>query len=116
MKFEALAHTFVQKNLPDSEVELAGEVPAEVIADYRTAALGAIASELDIPGFRKGHVPHDIALKKVGELAVLQEATELFVRDFYPELIEIKKIDAVGRPNIEITKLAPDNPVGLCIV
>jgi FKBP-type peptidyl-prolyl cis-trans isomerase (trigger factor) len=56
-----------------------------------------------------------MALKKVGEIAVLEEAVELFVRDFYPELIEAQKIDAVGRPDIRITKLAPGNPVGLTI-
>jgi FKBP-type peptidyl-prolyl cis-trans isomerase (trigger factor) len=90
-------------------------VPVEVIVQYRDAALIHIAGELDLPGFRKGHVPPDIALKKVGEIAALEEAVELFVRDFYPELIDTQKLDAVGRPDIRITKLAPGNPVGLVV-
>ena len=115
MKFEALAKSFALKSLPESEVELTGDVPADVIADYKEIALAQIAGELDLPGFRKGHVPPDIALKKVGEMSVLEEAVELFVRDFYPELVEAHKIDAVGRPDIRITKLAPDNPVALVV-
>ncbi len=115
MKFEELAKSFTKKELPESEVELSGDVPADTIAQYREAALLHIAEELNLSGFRKGHVPPDIALKKVGEVAALEEAVELFVRDFYPELIDVQKIDAVGRPDIRITKLAPQNPVGLLI-
>ena len=111
MKFEELAKQFALKNLPDSEVELSGEAPWEVVEPYRASALAHIAEHLELPGFRPGKVPADVALKKVGEIAVLEEAAGLFIKDFYPELVEVKKIDAVGRPEIKVTKLAPQNPV-----
>lgn len=113
--FASIIKTFAQKELPNSEVELAGDVPFEAILPYQDHALKHIAESLDLPGFRKGHVPTDIALKKVGEIAVLEEAVELFMRDFYPELVDTLKIDAVGRPDIRITKLAPGNPVGITV-
>ena len=106
---------FTRKELPESEVEFTGEVPAEVVAQYRDEALAHIAGELELPGFRKGHVPADIALKKVGEVALLEESVEVLVRDFYPALMLAHNIDAVGRPNINITKLAPGSPVGLTV-
>lgn len=115
MQFAELAKTFSKKELPESEVELTGDVPVDTIAVYREQALSHLAQEMDLPGFRKGHVPQDIALKKAGEMAVLEEAVELFVRDFYPELVTSLNIDAVGRPHISITKLAPGNPVSLII-
>jgi len=115
MKFEDLAKTFSRRELPESEVEMSGDVPYDTIAAYRDTALARIASELELPGFRKGKVTVDLALKKVSEIAVLEEATELFVQDFYPELIEAQKVDAVGRPQINITKLAPNNPIGLVV-
>jgi len=115
MQFEELAKSFSSKKLPGSEVELAGEIPAEAITGYKERALRHIAESLELPGFRKGNVPADIALKKVGEMAVLEEAVELFVRDFYPELVLHKKIDAVARPDIRITKLAPGNPIHIII-
>mgnify|MGYP000170863293 CR=1 FL=1 len=110
-----IAKTFVLKTLPESEVELAGEVPFEALAPYREQALRHIAEHLELPGFRPGKVPADMALKKVGELAVLEEAAELLVKDFYPELIAQHTVDAVGRPDIRVTKLAQGNPVGLTI-
>ncbi|MDZ4226316.1 MAG: trigger factor, partial [Patescibacteria group bacterium] len=74
MQFEALAKTFSKKTLPHSEAELVGDVPAEVIDGYRAHALEHIAESLEVRGFRKGKVPQDLALKKVGEVAVLEEA------------------------------------------
>lgn len=114
-RFSDIAKAFTLKTLPESEVELTGEVPYPVIAPYREQALKHIAEHIDLPGFRPGKVPADMALKKVGELAVLEEAAELFVKDFYIELIETHKIEAVGRPDIRVTKLAVDNPVGLTV-
>ncbi|MDB5225683.1 MAG: hypothetical protein JWL87_635 [Candidatus Adlerbacteria bacterium] len=113
--FADIAKQFALKSLPDSEVELSGDVPYEAVEPYRTQALAHIAEHLNLPGFRPGKVPADMALKNVGEIAVLEEAVELFVKDFYLELIEAHKVDAIGRPNVAITKLAPGNPVGLIV-
>jgi FKBP-type peptidyl-prolyl cis-trans isomerase (trigger factor) len=115
MKFEELAKSFSLEKGARSSVTLKGEVPADIIGEYRQTALTNLAAQMELPGFRKGHVPHELALKKVGEMAVLEEAVELFARDFYPELLESKKLDVVGRPNIAITKMAPGNPVALNI-
>jgi FKBP-type peptidyl-prolyl cis-trans isomerase (trigger factor) len=115
MKFEDIAKSFSLEKGPRSIVELKGEVPADVVAQYKQSALTQLAAEIELPGFRKGKVPHDLVLKKIGEMGVLEEAVELFVRDFYPELVELKKIDVVGRPTIAITKLVPGNPVALSI-
>lgn len=114
-KWLDIAKTFTLKNLPESEVELAGEVPFETISPYQQQALAHIAEHMELPGFRPGKVPADMALKKVGELAVLEDAVELFVKDFYIELIEAHKVEAVGRPDIRVTKLAAGSPVGLTV-
>jgi FKBP-type peptidyl-prolyl cis-trans isomerase (trigger factor) len=116
MPLSDIATSFSRKELPDSEVELVGEVPAEALAPYREHALKHLAEEIQLPGFRPGHVPPDMIVKKVGELGVLEEAVELLMQDFYPVLLEAQKVDAVGRPQVKITKLAPGNPVGLTVV
>ena len=113
--FEEIAKGFSLKELPDSEVELVGEVPAEALEQYTKAALEHIAGEIELPGFRKGHVPPEMAKKKVGEVAILEEAVEMSMQKLYPALIAEHKIDAVGRPDIRITKLAPGNPAGLTL-
>ncbi|HVV14812.1 MAG TPA: trigger factor [Candidatus Paceibacterota bacterium] len=115
MSLDEIAKSFAVTKLPDSEVELGGDIPFDTIVPYRARALKHLAEHAELPGFRPGHVPPDILLKKVGEAGVLQEAVEMFMQDFYPVLLETQKVDAVGRPEIAITKLAPENPVGLKI-
>src|SRR3989344_490881 len=115
MSHEELAKYLSLKNLPESEVEFAGEIPFEAVASYRDRALAHIAEHLELPGFRPGKVPRAIALQKAGEIAVLEESVEFFIKDFYPALIAAHKIDAVGRPEIRITKLATGNPVGISV-
>src|SRR3989338_10421423 len=63
--FAEITGAFVLKNLPESEVELVGEVPYDALASYREAALKHIAGHLELPGFRPGKVPAEMALKKV---------------------------------------------------
>ncbi len=115
MSLADIAKAFVAKPLPASEVELVGEVPYEELTPYREHAIKHLAEHMELPGFRPGKVPMEMALKKIGEQAALEEAVELFVKDFYPALIEQKELDAVGRPTISVTKLAPGNPVGLVV-
>ncbi len=106
---------FKVKLLPESEVELSGDIPFESLAPYRNQALTDLAARLDMPGFRKGHVPTDIAAKQFGEIPILEEACELYLKEFYPLLVTHHTIEAVGRPEIRIIKLAPGNPVSVII-
>ncbi|HVU80219.1 MAG TPA: trigger factor [Candidatus Paceibacterota bacterium] len=116
MQFSDIANSFSRKELPDSEVELTGEIPADAVLPYRERALKHLAEEIQLPGFRPGHVPPDMIVKKVGEVGVLEEAVEMLMQDLYPALLDAQKVDAIGRPQVKITKLAPGNPVGLTVV
>ncbi len=115
MPLADIAKQFTAANQPGSEVELVGEVPFEALGSYREHALKHLVERAEMPGFRPGKVPEEMVLKRLGEQTVLEEAVEMFVKDFYPALLEEKAIDAVGRPEIKVTKLASGNPVGLTI-
>ncbi len=114
-KFSEVTKLFTLKTLPDSEVELSADIPFAIVEPYKAQALAHMAEHIKLPGFRPGKVPAEMVAGHVGEIAVLEEAVELFMKDFYIELIEAHKVDPVGRPNIAITKLAPGNPVGLSV-
>lgn len=113
--YAEVAKTFKIEQKPGSQIEISGEIPYEALVDFEKQALKNIAGEIEIPGFRKGHVPEDLALKQVGELEVLQEAANMYLRELYPAIVEANTLDVVGRPEIHITKLASKNPVGLHI-
>jgi trigger factor len=103
---------FTIEELPGSEVKISGELPFVELESERNAALVALGRNVQIDGFRKGHVPSHILEKHVGEMAVLAEMAERAIAHAYPHVLDEHKIDAIGHPKIEITKLAPGNPLG----
>ena len=103
------------KKLPKSEVEIEGELEADIFETYFSKALKNIGEKLEFPGFRKGKAPENVVLAKAGEMRVLEEMAELALAEHYPKIIEEEKLDVVGRPNIGITKLARNNPLGFKI-
>jgi len=103
------------KKLPKSEIEIEGELDADLFEAYFAPALKKISENLEIDGFRKGKVPENILLSKIPESSILEEMAQLALNEHYPKIIEEEKIDAISRPEISITKLARKNPLGFKI-
>ncbi len=103
------------KKLPKSEVEIEGELPADIFESYYNKALKKLGSNIELDGFRKGKVPESVLISKVPEIRILEEMAELALSEHYPKIIEDEKIDAISRPEISITKLARKNPLGFKI-
>ena len=101
--------------LPKSEVEIEGELGEEIFETYFARALKKLGGGLEIPGFRKGKAPENILLANLSEMKILEEMATLALGDAYPKILEENKIEAIGRPEIAITKLARNNPLGFKI-
>jgi trigger factor len=95
-----------------STVTIAGELPYEELQAERPAALKALGADIAIDGFRKGHVPEAMLVKHLGEMRILGEIAERAIAHAYPHILEVHNIDAIGRPDIQVTKIAPGNPLG----
>ena len=103
------------KELADSTVEIESELAAEELAHHRIHILKHLCEETEIAGFRKGFAPEKIILEKFGEMGVLERAVGVALNEVYPELLLEHKIDAIGRPEITITKLSPGQPASFKI-
>ena len=103
------------KKLPNSEVEIEGELGAEAFELYFDKALNKIGAQVEVDGFRKGKVPQNILLSKVPEIRILEEMAEMALEEHYPQIIDNEKLDVIARPEIGITKLARNNPLGFKI-
>jgi FKBP-type peptidyl-prolyl cis-trans isomerase (trigger factor) len=99
------------KKLPNSMMEISGSVPAEVFDGYRNEAIKRIGKDVELPGFRKGHVPEKMLSARIGEASILEEMAELAISRAYAEIIIGEKIDALGRPEVSIIKIAMGNPL-----
>ncbi len=99
------------KNIGKSQVEITGSLSSEIWSKYRQDAIKNINSSVTLDGFRKGMIPENILVSKVGEMVVLEEMAEIAMSKAYIDIIIDNKIDAVGKPMIQITKIAKDNPL-----
>ncbi len=101
--------------LPHSEIEIEGEIPTEEFERHRPRAIKNLSQSVDLPGFRKGHVPEAVIISKIGDVSILEEMAELALGEAYPEILQTHNIDAIGHPAITLTKLAVGNPLGFTI-
>ncbi|MFA5777970.1 MAG: trigger factor [Candidatus Paceibacterota bacterium] len=103
------------KKLPKSEIEIEGELESEIFESYFAKALKKIGETVKLDGFRTGKIPESVLLSKIPEIQVLEEMAEMALGEYYPKIIAEEKIDAISRPEISITKLARNNPLGFKI-
>lgn len=103
------------KKLDDSRVEITGEIAADVFESHRAHALEHLGHEVELPGFRKGKAPLELLVKHLGEETILRHMAEHAIGDVYPEILKAEQLDAIGRPEVTITKLAAGNPLGYTI-
>ncbi len=101
--------------LHKSELEIAGELDAASFEAYYTRALKKIGENLKLDGFRDGKIPESVLASKIPEITILEEMAQMALNEHYPKILEGEKIDAISRPEISITKLARNNPLGFKI-
>lgn len=104
------------KKLPGSRIEITATIFAAEFDSTRSEAIKHIGKDVELDGFRKGHVPEQMLLAKIGEAAVLEEMAEIAIGRAYPAIIINEKIDVLGRPEVHITKIALGNPLEFTLV
>jgi len=114
MQKEELEKIAIEKK-PGSLVVIMGELPYEELEKHRESALAAASKDIAIDGFRKGHVPENILVQKIGEMPILTEMAERALSHVYPEIVAHHTLDVIGYPQISITKIAKGNPLGFTI-
>jgi trigger factor len=101
----ATALTTSTKELGDSRVRVEVEVPADAVERELQGAAKALGSDLKIAGFRKGKVPPQVVIQRVGREAVLEEAVRRALPAWYEEAIGEARLATVGDPRLDLTEL-----------
>jgi trigger factor len=104
------------KKLDKSEVEIIGVLEVAEFEKYEGKALERIGERLELPGFRKGKAPVDMIKGTVPEMELLEEMAEAALQESYIKILEENKIDAIGHPQIAITKIGKGSDLEFKIV
>src|SRR3954463_4517196 len=94
-------------DLGDSRVRVEVEVEPKAVDKALNDAATTLGRDLKIPGFRKGKVPPQVVLQRVGRDAVLDEAVRNALPDWYEEAIGDAGLNTVGEPSLDLGEL-PD--------
>ena len=97
--------TTATKDLGDSRVRVDVEVAPEALEREVGSAARTIGRDLKIPGFRKGKVPPEVVMQRVGRDAVLDEAVRRALPGWYEQAVAEAGIAAVGDPQLDLPEL-----------
>lgn len=106
-----------KKDLSKSQIELTVELAVEEFKPHIKSGAEKVSREVKIEGFRPGKAPYGILKQKIGEMTILEEAARIAIDKTIDEAIK-DNIDGqpIGQPQVNITKLAPDNPMEYKVV
>ena len=93
------------ETLSPTRVKLTVELPFEELQPSLDAAYGRIASQVNVPGFRKGKVPARIIEQRFGRGVVLEEAVNEAVPQAYETALRENDIVPIGRPQVDVTEI-----------
>jgi trigger factor len=93
------------EKLSPTRVKMTVEVSYDELKPSIDAAYSTIGSQVQVPGFRRGKVPARIIDQRIGRGAVLQEAVNEAMPQFFGQAIEEQQVRAIGQPSVEITQV-----------
>jgi trigger factor len=93
------------EELSPTRVRLSVEVSFEELKPSLDKAYKEVAQQARIPGFRPGKVPPRVIDMRIGRGAVLTEAVNDALPEFYSKAVQDADVFALGQPDVEITQL-----------
>lgn len=93
----------------NSTGELLVEVEQEAWKQAQEKALKELSKELEVQGFRKGHVPADVARKHVNEQQLLLDAVNEVANEAFVSGIMENKIEPVAQPQLDVEAMTLDD-------
>jgi trigger factor len=91
--------------LPESRVRVEAEVAAGEVEKRIAVAARQLARNLRVPGFRAGKAPPPVVIKRIGRDAVLNEAVQESLNNWYRAAIDDAHVVPVGEPDLDLGEL-----------
>jgi trigger factor len=85
-----------------SRVKINAEVGAEDVAKQLDQAARRLGGELKLPGFRKGKVPPQLVIQRVGREAVFEQALRESLPEWYERAILKSGVSPIGEPELDV--------------
>ena len=94
------------ETLSPTRIKLTVEVPFDELRPSVDAAYKKIARQVNVPGFRRGKVPPPVIDQRVGRGAVLDEAVNEALPQFYLRALQENEVEPLSQPDVDVTGFA----------
>ncbi len=85
------------------------EIPANEFDMCYDKVMKNAVEELEVPGFRKGKAPFNVAEKYLNKERIISDTVEFIVAKTWNDYLKETKIDAISQPELQIIKVAKGN-------
>ena len=89
------------EELPDNRVRLTVEVPSHDVHHAVEHAADDLSQSIKIPGFRKGKVPRQVLLQRVGQERLMTEAVESHIGSWFWNAAARTRLRPVAQPEYD---------------
>jgi len=103
------------ENLSPTRVRFDISIEFNEMSQHVADAYKKVATQVNIPGFRKGKVPPAMIDQRVGRGTVLDEAINSALPDFYTQAAREHKIAVIGRPEVDIKEFVDNDKLNFTI-
>ena len=106
-----------QEKLPASQIGLEIEIPPEKSKQAYEQVIANFARSANIPGFRKGKVPRQVLIQRLGVVRIKAAALEDLIESGLTEALKQEEVKAIGQPQLRtsfdelIDQYQPGNPL-----
>ena len=95
------------KELPESRVRVDVDVDPQDVEGSINRTAQQLGKDMKLPGFRKGKVPPEMVVQRLGRQTVLTQALESSLGDWYERAMLESGVNPVGDPKLDLSDL-PD--------
>jgi trigger factor len=95
------------KELPESRVRVDVDVDPKDVEGSIAKTAQQLGQDMKMPGFRKGKVPPEMVVQRLGRETVLTQALESSLGDWYERAMLESGVNPVGDPKLDLSDL-PD--------
>ena len=93
------------KELPDSRVRVDVDVDPKDVEGSIARTARQLGQDMKLPGFRKGKVPPEMVVQRLGRQTVLTQALESSLGDWNERAMVDSGVNPVGDPKLDLTDL-----------
>ncbi|MEI6327151.1 MAG: trigger factor [Candidatus Roizmanbacteria bacterium] len=101
-------YSYKSKTLPKSAVEIDISIQWDAVSTKRAEVIAQAITTVEVPGFRKGKAPRDLAEKQLNPDKVYEMTIRGVIPNIYDEIVAKEKLNPIASPSIDL-KEAKEN-------